>query len=364
MIRVVDSDAAASRMLPSGAVSPDWSRLYSVEDGQLRVTDPHTGARLGELAIDPALRLPIVAESGLRGGLSPDGGWLALVYHDRDSATKRVTRSHYLVLESSLSKPPVRIDLDGNYQFDALSNGGRYLYLNEYAKPNSGDYLVRAYGVPDRRLLPISLADKRNPAEVMSGSRIASLASRDGAWLYSLYATSGKPFVHALNLTRALAYCVDLDTPAGSDSRFSSLAMSPDGKRLYAAYSGGWVADLTLGDMPQVARSSRFDRTSVPVAGKMEQTAAAAVSPDGRTLYVTGAHGVSVIETSGLTLRDRFAPGKDMRSLAISPDGDWIYSLPARGGGLARIGARTGAFTWLPPQTDTLAIVVRVENSA
>jgi hypothetical protein len=101
--------------------------------------------------------------------------------------------------------------------------------------------------------------------EPMTGVRLSGVFSPDGQWLYSLYARqSGGAFVHALNLTAPYAYCLDLPG-AGSSSDPNdlhwSLALSADGKHLYAANGAtGLVTQIDNldGYNPSIARTGHI----------------------------------------------------------------------------------------------------------
>jgi len=62
-------------------------------------------------------------------------------------------------------------------------------------------YVVRAYDLPSRRLLPRAIVDKRNAGEVMRGYPVSRATTPTGDWVYTLYtrnAGSALTFVHAL----------------------------------------------------------------------------------------------------------------------------------------------------------------------
>ena len=74
-------------------------------------------------------------------------------------------------------------------------------------------YVVRAYDLAQRRLLPQAIVDKREPDERMRGYAVARATSPGGAWVYTLYTKtpgSSVAFVHALNAAGRSAFCVDL----------------------------------------------------------------------------------------------------------------------------------------------------------
>src|SRR5439155_233943 len=74
--------------------------------------------------------LPAVGLDGTPGGMSPDGGWLALQAAPTQQAGKM--QSQLVVLDTTFKKPPTQVTLDGDFWFDAISNNGNALYLLEY----------------------------------------------------------------------------------------------------------------------------------------------------------------------------------------------------------------------------------------
>src|SRR5205814_245396 len=92
---------------------------------------------------------------------------------------------------------------------------------------------------------PGVIVDKTRGETVMQGIRLDAVPSASGEWLFSLYIDGNNhPFVHALNLAQGWALCLDLPTgPHDFEPQLlwslatwpvSSIALSPDGARLYA----------------------------------------------------------------------------------------------------------------------------------
>jgi hypothetical protein len=141
--------------------------------------------------------------------------------------------------------------LDGNFSFDALSDSGQALYLIEHLPPEWPDqYQVRRYDLQAAALDTRIIADKRRAPQLMEGTRHAMIASRDGAWLYGVYLNPHHgPFIHALNLNDAYAFCIFLSPQFKDDwekQRFWAIMMSEDGA-LYAVNGAlGIVAEVDL----------------------------------------------------------------------------------------------------------------------
>ncbi len=115
----------------------------------------------------------------------------------------------------------------------------------------------------------------------MIGAAWTSVATSDGRWLLTLYVKpDGGGFIHSLDLDRGFGHCLDL--PAGfvdpSTIRTSSLALSPDERRLYVA--GPFAGRLLVVDLagPRIARIVRF-RNGERTRGTRDLAGAAAVSP-------------------------------------------------------------------------------------
>src|ERR1700675_2897916 len=172
---------SVERTLPWGTLA--GQHLYSVSSTTLSDIDPQTGSVTRRLRLPDNFELPAVTASGVAGGLSQNGRWLVLV-HAPDQIDG--SGSHMLVVDTSLMKAAVPVDLAGSFQFDAVSNDGQRIYMIEYV--SGAIYRVRMDNVPTHQLHPTIVVDKSNPQEKMAGIRLSGVASPDGQWLYSVYA--------------------------------------------------------------------------------------------------------------------------------------------------------------------------------
>jgi hypothetical protein len=350
-VSVIDTRShAVERSLPIGTPSPDWSHLYSVQGRVLVDLNPQTGAARHTLSLPGPFQLPIATIGGLPGGLSQDGRWLVLAYFD-DGGTGLPTGSHLLLVDTSYKSPTHRFDLGGDFQFDAVSNDGQRIYLIEYR--SSSSYRVRDFEVSGGRLNPGIIVDKSDGNAAMAGLRLSGVPSTDGQWLYSVYIREHQgAFIHALNLENNFAICLDLpgDGYASSESGFHwSLAMSSDGKHLYAANGVmGLVAAFDIsGGFPGLAKVANLATRSASasliqnVQAKGFGSNGTVVSPDGRALVTIATNGVEWIDTA--TYRTTATQLSDWRvwSLALSPDGNNLYAV-SDGGMIAEI-SMTGA---------------------
>jgi hypothetical protein len=156
--------------------------------------------------------VPMVAGDGTTAGLSRDGRLLVLGDWTPSGANGLRTSSRFLGVNTRSFQVWRRISLRGDFSFDALSPGGRTLYLIQHlSNARTTTYRVRAYDLATRRLLPRVIADRRQSTWVMSGSPVTRATSADGRWAYTLYQQPGGfPFVHALDTVARTAICVGI----------------------------------------------------------------------------------------------------------------------------------------------------------
>jgi hypothetical protein len=164
--------------------------------------------------------VPMVTGSGATGGLSRDGRMLVLAdwVPPQNSPLRAVSRFKLFNTKSLI--PWRTITLRGDFAFDALSPGGRTLFLIQHvSQADASRYLVRAYDIGARRLLPRVIADRRQQGWVMRGYPLRRVSSADGRWVYTLYQQNGGyPFVHALDAVTRTAVCIGIPW-TGSQNR-------------------------------------------------------------------------------------------------------------------------------------------------
>ena len=187
--------------------------------------------------------IPAVAYDGSAGGLSGDGNTLILI-NPRTTFPRK--RTPLLVVDAQALQPIDRIDLRGDFSFDAVSPNGHWLYLIQY--PSASDpstYRVRAYDLWDRRLVAAPVVDPRERGEKMRGSPVTRVSSSDGRWAYTLYDGAGKtPFVHALDTATRSARCIDLDGVSARNIWNARLRLSSDGSTIGLRERGRRLATI------------------------------------------------------------------------------------------------------------------------
>jgi hypothetical protein len=339
-VSVIDSRShGVDRSLPLGIPSSDWMHLYSVSSRTLLDVDPQTGITMHSLRLPGTYLLPPATIGGMPGGLSQNGRWLVVQgYNDIPDGPPTLT--HMLLIDTTYAKPPTPIELKGFFEFDAVSNDGKKVFLIEYV--STSIYRVRFFDVGAGLLNESIVFDKSDGAEAMTGVRLAGVASPDGQWLFSVYAREHQgPFVHALNLDAAIAFCLDLPGPgyaSGDDSAMRwALAMSRDGARIYAANGAlGVVSEISnrSDGVPTIVRNAQLGQVSASSSWFVEDVEAkemglggAVLSPDGRTLVVSGGSGVTWVDTATLTNRRHELASWRVWSLALSPDGKVLYAV-------------------------------------
>jgi hypothetical protein len=165
------------------------------------------GGPLRERRLRGSFSIPAVTYDGSPSGLSADGRRLILI-----SPRTRFPRRHttFAVVDTRTMAVRRHIGLRGDFSFDAISPGGRTMYLIQYPSEDVLEYAVRAYDLRTRRLLPRPIVDPDEPDEDMKGIPVTRLADLDGRWAYTLYSNGRHSFVHALDTAERTAVCIDL----------------------------------------------------------------------------------------------------------------------------------------------------------
>lgn len=351
VLTVVDGSTGLSiGSVEMGLISADGSRVYHRTAEEVVARDL-AGQVQARTTVPAGYAFPKISSFGEAGGLSPNGRYLALAAFDSNG--DRVARSHFLVFDTAnLGAAPRRADLAGNFQFDALSDDGNRLYILEYPDATgAGTYRVRYWALDENKLDTWVIVDKSKWNEPMVGERVASIPSKAGSFLYSVYAHAGGAFIHELPLSAGDQFALCIDLPgATSDPAVNhawGIAADPSQSHLFAANAltrAVVILDPGSGRVMQALRlaqpPARTGLISTALA-REDQPGPSLVLARGR-LYVPAFGGIAIVDAAGMNQVGYITGSGPVTDLAGSPDGRWIWAL-TRGGNLLRIDAATGA---------------------
>jgi len=169
---------------------------------------------------DSPFGVPQVAADGSPSGLSADGRTLVLI-----RSFGPINRANLVVLGTNRLHIKKRIELEGQYSFDAIAPDGRHAYVVEYPQPLQYDrYRVLKLDLKTGRLAKHPITDEDVGLEEeeekegaggaegeMRGLALSRVSSDDGRWAYTLYDGGGDvPFIHALDTVGDKAVCIFL----------------------------------------------------------------------------------------------------------------------------------------------------------
>lgn len=301
--------------LPAGFATANGRLFYSASTAavatELRRYDRRTGELLGRRTYRGRWIL---------GGVSVDGRYVAL-------ARSAAGRSEVSVVDLLGGGRRV-VSLRGRFDVDAVAPDGRTVFLIQHHA--SGAYSVRYYDLVRRQL---GLAVLREKGEVeepeMTGIAASRIATADGGWLLTLYVNTEerKAFVHALDLRRRVAICIDLpgEGTGLAALRSYTLAATGDAGTVFAANAAlGVIAEVDLSQYGVVS-SARLPQS--------RDAAASALSQNGRTLYVAAGPRLWAYDSWGDRIRGPYSAGGRVTGLTLSGDGRTVYAV--RGDGTA-----------------------------
>lgn len=296
-------DLAAGRLrsrLPDGLLSADGRTLVSARINGGRTTferyDVPTGRRAARWSVRGRFATVALAPSGRRIAaydVARTGRGVTVVglIADRKTAVRRVV-------------------LRGREGFgvEALSNNGRKLFVLEYRRVG---YVVQVVDVATGRR--VNLRPKGEPA-LMRGAAGTALPTPDGRRLLTLFLGHHGSAIHALDLARAKAVCIDLPAPPADELR-AQYGFVPNGRGVVAVNPAlGTVVRVDL-ERSRVVSVLRF-------AGARDAQSATvgAVSRDGRTLYFGAGRRVWAYDAAYARVRGPYWPGGTVAGLGFSPD--------------------------------------------
>jgi WD40 repeat protein len=186
----------------------------------------------------------------------------------------------------------------------------------------------------------------------MTGERLMQVPSTDGRKLFTLYTSqpeeyaegydrwqseSGRrvAFVHTLSLEDGWAVCVPLPGAFGTgDARDEALATSSDGL-LYVVDTGKRLIAVMDPSKLKIVRTARVDFGS----SSSGQTHAA-LSPDGRRLFVATGDRIALVDTASLERQRTWKLEGAIDGIGFSSDGDPLYVVQS--GRVVAIDPQTG----------------------
>jgi hypothetical protein len=223
----------------SGVSSRDGSTLYIALNAAGKATTLQAQREadrsvVKSRSIDGAFGVPMLADS-YADGIFRDGSAFVVqnVGYGKRSEFRIVNTSDLTVRDS--------ISFDGTYSYDALSPNGKVMYLVQHTSSDDiTHYVVRAYDLESHTLRPGLIADKAQRGWVMQGFPAKRTATKDGRWVYTMYANpNGYPFVHALDTVNGVAHCVGFATPPGGDGAVFNGKLVLKGNKLQVRAQGG-----------------------------------------------------------------------------------------------------------------------------
>jgi hypothetical protein len=184
------------------------------------------GRTVARIELRGGYGLPLVTLNGELGGLGPRGRVLVLGDNVHPEGVLRAASRLAVIRTAGLTLART-ISLSGDYNVDALSPDGRWLYLIHHVQNPDLRYEVMAYDLRAGRLLPQPIVDKREHEWLMSGYPIARAISPDGRWVYTMYQRgTDEPFIHALDTVTRSALCVDLPWGIGDQQSIGTARLA------------------------------------------------------------------------------------------------------------------------------------------
>jgi hypothetical protein len=301
-------------VLPDGHRSADGTGYFASHPLRGRKTaierySPTAGTYLGA---------HVLAGRWTLGAVSPSARTLAVARHARGTTWLRL-------LDARSGRTIGTQTLRGVYTLDAVSDDARRIFLIQHLE--SGGYVVRALDVANRRLRTATIREKgETESPILTGRAAGQVATPDGRWLLTLYLDTRKreAFIHALDLRRAAAVCIDLPGRATVRRLFGySLALTREG--VVAANGGlGLVAHIDLRRQAVISTLRFQPSDGGPGAG--------ASSPGGRTVYFASGRYVWSYDVARGHISRRVAVPGPVAGFGFSRDGRSVYAARADGG--------------------------------
>lgn len=284
-----------------------WSSVFSTSvsagSSLLEGRDTTSGKVLSSIEVPGELSVRIASADGSLVALMPP-----LPHGTSPWIPEPRARTQLTVAEPTGAREPASYELEGNFEPEAFSSDGRFLYMISFVPPTAPEaYRVARLNIDTGKVSDVSTGVK-DVIETMAGTRLEQIADPFGSMLHTLYTTAPASyaehaheagttvsFVHMLSLVRGWAHCIALPKPMwGGDADDQAMALSPYEDRLYVVDTAqGLVTEVNTAD-PGLLRTGEIDFGATGSAPTQ-----ASVSSDG-TLFVSTGRQIIAIDTGML----------------------------------------------------------------
>lgn len=374
------------RTIPDGLLLPDGVTVLAIEPDAgstvIKKIDRRSGQVTRSQRFEGAWQLYL---GNTISGSSGDGSHIVLFgssYNFTDQSGKWTARTTFGVLDvAALKLEPVQ--LDGRYAFAALSNDGRFIFLDESTPVQlPTDSRLRVYDMTRHKIDELS-ADIRSLVDIYRRSYVGNFAFQIMSTTETLHPSPD--ITQVMPVTKLVR--LDLSSPAikvlrlpvervinGEDVLAWTLTTSRDRKTLYvvnAAVGAAYEVDVdSLALRRSVQLNDAKSETGVlelmlsylhPIAqAKMGFGTGAVLSPDGANLYVLGVQGIWSIDLAAFKAKTLTREGF-YETVAISPDGARLYVLSRQDGVISAIDSRNGKLLGSMPRIAFPSEIVAVD---
>lgn len=238
----------------------------------------------------------------------------------------------------------VVVSPDGNYIYTANQGDGTVSVISNYSQRvvatiSLQQAIALALSPSGNRLYVVGQGSVMSVVDTTTNRVVGTvpvgaytvLAAPDGATVYVL---------SSLDQVGDVVSVVDVATNSVTRS-FSTgsgyaghASLSPDGRNLYVAYQAGIVQAINIGNNSQ-------SETTIAAVGHYTANASA-FSPDSTRAYVAADGSLLVIDTVSRSILRDVAIGENLRAVAVSPDGNYVYVADSNTGEVHVYNARTG----------------------
>jgi len=333
---VVALDPATGAALSDaqGVPTADWSTVFSARpSGDATLVE---GRDVTSGQVVSSAEVPSNQEVRV---VSADGAQVALMGADDGEQWVPVPRtSTRIVVLDTTTGDSEAFDLEGNFEPEAFGSTGRLLYLVRYVPPEApAAYRVSALDLRRGNVLPVGTSVKGLVVETMSGTRLEQVADPQGSMLFTLYTTASSAdagghaahgggadpvgFVHTLSLSGAWAHCVGLPEEFwGAGAAEQAMAIGELDTLFIVNAASGTLAVMDTKKLKVV------DTVDLDLGEYAGGQVAAAMSPDGETLYVANGSTISAIGAETLAVEDRWLANEPTSAVGFSSDGSSLLA--------------------------------------